>query len=166
VTVLAVDSTIPGRGEGRLDDATLAWLRAELAQTDRPTFVALHHAPVPLQHPLPDAIGLTNPDDLAAVLAGSPDVVGLLAGHAHLAAASSFAGVPLRVGPGITWSLRMPWDGMPWDGVPSDGVPSDGVPSDGEGVPDLTQPPAVAFHVLDGDPRAGGRLTTHYRAVV
>jgi 3',5'-cyclic AMP phosphodiesterase CpdA len=147
LTLLAADSSIPGRDEGLLEPSTLRWLRDELAaDPSTPAVVAMHHAPVPLQHPVHDGLILANPDDLRAVLADAPHVVGLLAGHAHLAAASTFAGVPLRVGPGITWSLLMPWDG--------------------EGFADFDQPPSVAFHVLDGGTPDGVRLTTHYRVVV
>ncbi|MFD7659405.1 metallophosphoesterase [Actinosynnema sp. NPDC059797] len=64
-----------------------------------------------------------------------------LCGHAHTAAASTFAGRPLLVAPGVVSTIRLPWEG-----------------SD---VVDLDQPAAVAFHVLDD----GGRLTTHYRFV-
>jgi hypothetical protein len=54
----------------------------------------------------------------------------------------------LLVGPAITWTLRLPWEG--------------------ESPADREQPPALAFHVLSratagtGD---GHRLTTHFRVV-
>jgi len=72
-------------------------------------------------------------------LADHPQVVPVLCGHAHTPAASTFAGRPLLVAPGVVSTLRLPW----------------------ETANDIDEqmPPALAFHVLDDD----GRLTTHYR---
>ncbi|MEJ2852186.1 MULTISPECIES: metallophosphoesterase [unclassified Saccharothrix] len=134
------DSSIPGRSEGLLDDETLAWLDGVLAQ-GAPTFVCFHHPPVTVHQPSIDAIRQFGEDRLAAVLARHTNVVGLLCGHAHTAAASTFAGLPLRVAPGVVNTLLLPWES--------------------DEVIDLDLPPAVAFHVLSDDLR----LTTHYRVV-
>lgn len=142
--ILMCDSTIPGRDEGRLDTATLAWIDSTLAALpeDTPALIAFHQPPVALHHPLPDSWMLEEPGRLAALLDTHPQVVAVLTGHAHTAAASTFAGRPLIVGPAITWTLRMPWEGDP--------------------AADRDQPPGLAFHVLDDD----RRLTTHYRVVL
>lgn len=141
--VLMCDSTIPGRDEGLLDAATLAWIDATLAALphDTPALLAFHQPPVVLHHPLPDAHRLRQPGQLAALLEAHPHVVAVLTGHAHTAAATTFAARPLIVGPAITWTLRLPWEGDK--------------PADRE------QPPGLAFHVLDDD----RRLTTHYRVL-
>jgi hypothetical protein len=94
-----------------------------------------------VHHPLPDAEPLHRPDDLAALLADRPEVVGVLVGHAHTAAASTFAGRPLLAAPAVVWTLRLPWEG--------------------DEYADQSQPPGLAFHVLDDD----RRLTTHFRSV-
>ncbi|WP_330294313.1 metallophosphoesterase [Streptomyces sp. NBC_00503] len=142
--VLMCDSTIPGRDEGRLDSETLAWIDAELSALPRdvPALIAFHQPPVGLHHPLPDAYRLEEPDGLAALLDAHPRVAAVLTGHAHTAAASTFAGRPLIVGPAVTWTLRMPWEG--------------------DEPADRDQPPGLAFHILGDD----GRLTTHYRVVL
>ncbi|GAA3491665.1 metallophosphoesterase [Streptomyces cremeus] len=142
--LLLVDSTLPGRDEGLLDPVTLRWIRDTLDGLPATTraLLALHHPPVVLHHPLPDAHLLQNPADLAAVLAEHPQVTAVLTGHAHTAAATSFAGRPLLVGPAVTWTLRLPWEGTR--------------------AADREQPPGLAFHVLDDE----GRLTTHYRVVL
>ncbi|MEV4132919.1 hypothetical protein AB0J72_12230 [Dactylosporangium sp. NPDC049742] len=90
--------------------------------------------------PLPDSMALTEPQALAAVLDRHPNVLGVLAGHAHTAAATTFAGRPVLCAPAVTWTLRLPWEG--------------------DGVADLQAPPALAYHVVDG-----GRIVTHYRVV-
>ncbi|MFH9614522.1 metallophosphoesterase [Streptomyces pratensis] len=144
VAILMCDSTIPGRDEGRLDEETLAWADTTLAELPRGTraLIAFHQPPVELHHPLPDSCMLERPGDLAALLDAHPRVAAVLTGHAHTAAASTFAGRPLIVGPAITWTLRMPWEG--------------------DRAADRDQPPGLAFHVLGDD----GRLTTHYRVVI
>ncbi|MEW2316907.1 phosphodiesterase [Streptomyces bauhiniae] len=142
--VLMCDSSIPGRDEGRLDTATLDWLDTTLTALprDTPALVAFHHPPVELHHPFLDSIMLEQPGHLATLLKAHPQVVAVLTGHAHTAAASTFADRPLIVAPAVTWTLRMPWEG--------------------NDLTDRDQPPGIAFHVLHAD----GRLTTHYRVVV
>jgi Icc protein len=143
VAVLMCDSSIPGRSEGLLDTETLEWIGTTLDSLPGGTraLVAFHHPPVVLHHPFLDGVRLTHEDRLAALLDKHPEVVALLTGHAHTAAASTFAGRPLLVAPAVTWTLRLPWEG--------------------EDVVDRAQPPGLAFHVLGDD----DRLTTHYRVV-
>ena len=139
--LLLCDSTIPGESAGRLSDRTLAWLDAELAAGDAPAFVCFHHPPVILHAPLIDPIRQGGADRLAAVLERHPRVAAVLCGHAHTAAATTFAGRPLLVAPGVASTIRAAAEPGP--------------------EVDLDLPPAVALHVLDDD----GRLVTHYRPV-
>jgi 3',5'-cyclic-AMP phosphodiesterase len=138
VLVAMCDSSVPGRPEGRLDEDTLAWLDRQL--DGRPALVCFHHPPVPMHQPMIDAILLTNPDPLAALLDRHPQVVAVLTGHAHTAAASTFAGRPCLVAPGVVSTLRLP--------------------AERAGDLDYDLPPAVALHFLED-----GLLTTHFRVV-
>lgn len=142
--VLMCDSTIPGEDDGLLDTDTVTWIDATLTALpqDTPALIAFHQPPVALHHPLPDAYMLQEPGRLAALLDAHPQVAAVLTGHAHTAAVSTFAGRPLIVGPAVTWTLRMPWEG--------------------DQAADRDQPPGLAFHVLDEE----RRLTTHYRVVL
>ncbi|GII80560.1 3',5'-cyclic adenosine monophosphate phosphodiesterase CpdA [Sphaerisporangium rufum] len=142
---LLADSTIPGEDAGRLDAETLDWLAAELASipSGTPAFVAFHHPPTVLHHPFVDSIRLLDAGPLAELINAHPQVVAVLTGHYHTAAAATFAGRPLRIAPGVVSTLRMPWEG---DGP----------------LATQAQPPGVAFHVFDDT----GLLTTHYRVVV
>ncbi|MFF1729888.1 metallophosphoesterase [Streptomyces sp. NPDC058247] len=141
--VLMCDSSIPGADEGRLDEETYGWLEDTLDGLDgeSPVLLAFHHPPVALHHPLPDAYQLAQPRALAALLERRPEIAGIIAGHAHTPAATAFAGRPLVIGPGVTWTLRLPWEG--------------------EGVADRDAPVGLAFHILDDEQR----LTTHFRVV-
>ena len=139
-----LDSSIPGEDGGRLDDTTLAFLAHALRDCDRelPVFVAFHHPPVELHVPFIDEIRQRDEERLAAVVAEHPNVVALLCGHAHLPAASTFAGRPLLVAPGVVSTLGLPWET--------------------DELVDYSRPPAIAYHLLGAD----RRLTTHYRLVL
>ncbi|MEV6678126.1 metallophosphoesterase [Streptomyces erythrochromogenes] len=143
----ACDSSVPGAHHGFLEESTLAWLDGVLADTPRstPVLVAFHHPPAELHTPYVDEIRQFGEERLAALAGRHPHLTAFLCGHAHTAAATTFAGRPLLVAPGVVSTLRLPWEGQ---SGPSEHV-------------HLDEPPAVAFHVLGDD----GRLTTHYRVV-
>ncbi|MFE9932795.1 metallophosphoesterase [Streptomyces sp. NPDC005533] len=147
--VLAVcDSSVPGADHGLLEDSTLAWLDGVLTDTpqETPVLVAFHHPPVPLHTPYVDEIRQFGEERLAALAARHPHLTAFLCGHAHTAAATTFAGRPVLVAPGVVSTLRLPWEH----------------PSGASEHVHLDEPPAVAFHLIGDD----GRLTTHYRVVV
>lgn len=140
------DSSIPARDgervdEGLLEDVTLEWLDRTLASASPHDHlvVAMHHPPVDVHIPLMDPIRLTNPDALADVLTRHPRVVAVLVGHAHTAGATTFAGLPLLIAPGVASTVVLP----------------------GEGGPRVnhSMPPGLALHLVD----AAGRVMSHFR---
>jgi len=136
------DSTIPDNDDGYLTDETLVWLDTELGVDPvTPAFVVVHHQPVPLHTETSDMIRLSGEDRVAAVIERHPQVVAVLCGHAHSAAATMFAGRPLLAAPGVVSTSALPWEE--------------------HDSADFQAPPAVAYHVLSDD----GRLTTHYRSI-
>lgn len=145
-TFVLCDSSIPGQGAGYLDDDTLDWLDGALAGSphDRPVFVGFHHPPVPLYAQYADGIRQFGEDRLAEVLGRHPHVSGLLCGHSHTPAVTTFAQLPLIAAPGVVSTLKMPCE------------------DDGGSPIDYALPPMIAFHVCDDD----GRLTTHFRVVL
>ncbi|MFJ7269174.1 metallophosphoesterase [Streptomyces sp. NPDC099050] len=147
--VLAVcDSSVPGEHRGHLEDSTIAWLDGVLADTPHevPVLVAFHHPPVPLHIPYVDGIRQFGEERLAELAGRHPHLTAFLCGHAHTGAATTFAGRPLLVAPGVVSTTRLPWEAASGE---SEYIHTD-------------EPPAVAFHVIGED----GRLTTHYRVVV
>jgi 3',5'-cyclic AMP phosphodiesterase CpdA len=83
---LSLDSTIPGKEEGHLAAEQLAWLEAQLAaHPRRPTWLFLHHPPLPIYVRWLDRLGLTNPEPFLAILARNPQVRGVAYGHVHQA---------------------------------------------------------------------------------
>lgn len=84
VNVIVLDSQIPNEVPGRLDDEQLDWLANELTKPVRVGhLIALHHPPVSSTVALLDTMVLTNPADLAAVVATHDNVLGILSGHIH-----------------------------------------------------------------------------------
>ncbi|NUR01021.1 MAG: phosphodiesterase [Streptomyces sp.] len=146
-TVVLCDSSVPGKDEGRLEEGTLAWLDEVLAGVPEgePVLVGFHHPPVPLHEPFVDAIRQFGERALAELAARRPALTAFVCGHAHTAAATTFAGRPLLVAPGVVSTLKLPWEHRAHAGD----------------VVHLDEPPALAFHVLDDE----GRVTTHYRVV-
>jgi hypothetical protein len=111
--VVTVDTSVPGAGYGRLDDAQHDRLRVALAGGEdpdraadpgwaapRPTVVVLHHPPVPARSALLAALELQDPGPFLEVCAEA-GVAAVLAGHYHHALVTSAQGVPVVVAPGV-----------------------------------------------------------------
>ncbi|MGH3261013.1 MAG: phosphodiesterase [Trebonia sp.] len=136
------DSTLPGQDGGYLADETLTWLDQVLSEhAELPAFVCFHHPPVLVHCPSVDGINQSGGHRLARIIGRHPHVAAILCGHAHLSAATTFAGRPLLVAPGVASTLALPWER-------------------GDAL-DEHAPAGVALHVLDNQ----WRLTTHYRVV-
>jgi 3',5'-cyclic-AMP phosphodiesterase len=122
---LLLDSLVPAQDGRRIDhgelaDASLEWLDAQLAASSLPSFVALHHPPLDLGIDWIDEIRLRDSERLEAVVAAHPQVIATLVGHAHTAAATTFAGRPLLVGGGISSTVPLPAEGRAkvWQDAP------------------------------------------------
>ncbi len=145
LTVVMLDSSIPGQPAGLLGEDTFDWLRATLADApDGPILIALHHPPKRVFSPVVDVIALADPGRLAAVVAGDPRIVGILTGHAHSPIATTFAGKPMITCPSTASVLGGEWEVAP-----------------PHRVMDYAPDPAIALHVID---ETFG-LTTHFRTV-
>ncbi|WP_328323549.1 metallophosphoesterase [Kribbella sp. NBC_00382] len=141
---ILLDTSVPGQNHGLLSAESLDWLSAILDEpVDGPLFVAFHHPPNKLQHPVLDQWILQDAEPLAAVLRDRP-ITAILTGHVHNAVATTFAGHPLLVAPGIRSTGPLPFE-----------------PAAANGLVDVEAPPGLALHVVaDGQP-----LVTVYRVV-
>ena len=82
--VIGLDTLIEGQGGGRLRSESLKFLcDAILSAAGQPISVALHHPLLRTGMHFMNAIGLENPDDLAAHRAQSVVPVHVLAAHVH-----------------------------------------------------------------------------------
>jgi 3',5'-cyclic AMP phosphodiesterase CpdA len=104
------DTTIPGRMEGSLDPERRAWLEAELeAARGGPVIVAMHHPPLLTGITVLDEIGLP-PQDRAALgelLARSPHVQRVVAGHVHRTAFAQLGGCGVVTAPSTNLQARL-----------------------------------------------------------
>jgi 3',5'-cyclic AMP phosphodiesterase CpdA len=126
-----VDSTVPGENHGLLSDDSLSWLDGVLRESfDGPVFVAFHHPPLDLHHPVMDQWMLRSREAFEAVLTGKP-ITALLTGHVHNPITTSFAGHPVLGAPGIRSTVPLLFEPPTPDGR----------------IVDTTAHPGFALHV-------------------
>jgi 3',5'-cyclic AMP phosphodiesterase CpdA len=100
VRIVAIDTVIPGKGGGCLDDERLDWLDRTLAhEQKKPTIVVMHHPPFPTLIGHMDRIGLEGSEALARVVARHPQVERVLCGHLHRPIQYRFAGTLASTSP-------------------------------------------------------------------
>lgn len=96
--LIMLDTLLPGRPEGRLDDVRLSWLQQRLEEANnRPVLLFSHHPPFPIHMPLLDRMGIVEADALHALLEQHGNVRHIFAGHAHRPIAGSWRGIPVSV---------------------------------------------------------------------
>lgn len=122
--LLMLDSLIPGRPEGELCDARLAWLDERLCEEPgRPTLVFIHHPPLVTGSGHMDRSGLRNADGLGRVIAKHPQVERVAAGHVHRVMATRWNGTVLSTCPGLAYQfavdLRAAGRNLPIDDGPA-----------------------------------------------
>ncbi len=103
VQLLALDSSVPHKPWGYVDDAQLQWLAQQLQREPQlPTLVLLHHPPFMCGIGHMDQQPLRNPDALAAIIRQHPQVERVLSGHLHRSVQARFAGTLACVAPGVS----------------------------------------------------------------
>ncbi|MTE11386.1 metallophosphoesterase [Nocardia aurantiaca] len=125
VTLALLDSSIPGKPEGLLEDETYDFLTDLLVSTpdDDVVLVAMHHPPVAVQSTVVDPIRLINPERLAEIVAGDDRIAAVLTGHVHAGLMTQFAGKPLIVAPGVSSTIGCEWETAAPGHVPIDFAP-------------------------------------------
>ncbi|MGW6929984.1 metallophosphoesterase [Lentzea sp. NPDC054927] len=104
--VLGLDVTVAGENHGELRPE-VADQAASLAAEAGRTVLAFHQPPVRIGHSYVDPMRLHNAEALAALVERIGNVEAILCGHVHTPSASSFAGVPVLIAPGIVSALRL-----------------------------------------------------------
>jgi 3',5'-cyclic-AMP phosphodiesterase len=138
--LVVCDTSVPGLVTGRLD---VGWLEAQLAGDPAPAIVAMHHPPIDVGIPALDEIGLPDADRraLADLLARSPRVRRVVAGHMHRTAFAMLGGCGVAVCPSTHLQSRL-----------EIGAPEYEI---------VREPPAIALHVA-----IGAEVVTHVQPVV
>lgn len=84
LTIIGVDTLIPGEHGGRVDDERLEWLTASLDDTgDRPTAIAMHHPPFASGIHWMDEMGLDGRDRFVELVGRYPNLTRIFCGHIH-----------------------------------------------------------------------------------
>ncbi|ONG45574.1 phosphodiesterase [Pseudoroseomonas deserti] len=108
VRVVALDVTVPGQHHGEADAASLAWLRATLAEEPgRPTVVMLHQPPIDSGIPYLDAYNCRGAGALESVIRDFPCVERVLCGHVHRTMLQRFAGTLLCTAPSLGTAIAL-----------------------------------------------------------
>lgn len=143
LTLLCLDTHLPGDDAGAIDDARLAWVADQLAATvDRRVLVFMHHPPGPLGLSLLDDMPLRDSEPLVRLLAAAPQVAHLFCGHVHRPVSGTIGGVPFTTLRALAHQTRPPHHLKTWsDFVDHDERPQYGVI--------LTAPDRVVVQTLD-----------------
>ena len=105
--IILLDSAEPGRVDGVLTQAQIAWLHARLAEAmDRPVIVVLHHNANAL-HIESDNIRILEPDAFITALKTHPDIRQVIAGHVHLTSTATWRGLPFTTLSGNHYSCSV-----------------------------------------------------------
>jgi 3',5'-cyclic-AMP phosphodiesterase len=97
--LLLLDSHLPGSPAGRLGAEQLAWLDRELAQSAKPTILALHHPPYATGLRHMDTMRLEDADELGAVVERHRNVVRIISGHVHRPTTVGWRGTVVTTSP-------------------------------------------------------------------
>lgn len=104
LTIIGVNTARPGRVDGALDDADLAWLDAALGAARTPILVAFHHPPISLGAPWIDDGGFDQSGTVEAVIARH-QVAGVWCGHVHRRFTAAWAATVLVSAPSSAYQL-------------------------------------------------------------
>lgn len=117
--VVLLSTHLPGDHGGRLPDAELARLAAELAaHREDHVLVALHHHPVPLGSRWLDELGLYNAAEFLAIIDAAPQVRCIVAGHVHQASDLERNGVRILTTPSTCFQFLPHMDRFAVDSRP------------------------------------------------
>ncbi len=127
LTMIGLDTTIPGEHGGQITDDQLAWLDTQLADTTRPALIVQHHPPFDSAMMAFNTMGLANAEAEADVISRHPQVCAVLCGHLHR---------PVMTRVGGTVAMSCPPTSVQF-----------GLDLTTERLASTEEPPAVAIHV-------------------
>lgn len=115
VTLLCLDTHLPGSDAGALDQARLDWIAEQLAATaGRQVLVFMHHPPGPLGLSLLDDMPLQDSGPLIDLLAAAPQVAHVFCGHVHRPVSGTVGGVPFTTLRALAHQTRPPHHLKTW----------------------------------------------------
>ncbi len=117
--LIGLDSHVDGAVDGRIGEAQLQWLAAELsAHIAQPTILFLHHPPVPVHSAWLDAIGLRDAGALIDVVRSFSQVRAICSGHVHQEFSETLDGVRILTTPSTGVQFRPRQEELIPDAIP------------------------------------------------
>ena len=102
IRLIGIDSVVDGETAGALSDDTIQWLDAALAQSKKPTIIALHHPPFDVGVGYLDSVRcFGNADALADVVRPHANVERIICGHHHRPVTLNWAGTTASICPSV-----------------------------------------------------------------
>src|SRR5690606_6226400 len=105
--IIALDTTVRGKGHGKLCEERLAWLSDTLAQApEQPTVILMHHPPFQTGIRYMDGMGLLEGrEGLLEALAPYRNVERILCGHMHRSIFCKFGSTVASTCPGTAHQI-------------------------------------------------------------
>ena len=112
LSLVVLDTTVPGEHAGSLDETQLEWLDQQLAnRRDREVLIAQHHPPFSSGIGFMDSYGLQGSQAQAAVVAKYPNVASVISGHLHRPATASWGGTVAFASPSTAAQVSPSFNG-------------------------------------------------------
>ena len=107
--LVGLDTSISGHHQGGLPEDRISWLDEILqAESQKPTFIFMHHPPFETGIWWMDRLGIIDGlGKLEKVIGKHKQVIGLTAGHLHRSIHSTFAGIPVTVAPTTCYAVDL-----------------------------------------------------------
>jgi 3',5'-cyclic AMP phosphodiesterase CpdA len=113
LTLLLLDSLVPGQPWGEIGEAQLGWLDANCPERRR-SIVVLHHPPFAVGIPGMDEIGCRGGEALANWLLRRPQVEAVWCGHVHRPVFTVFAGKMAVTAPSTVHQIALQDGPLSW----------------------------------------------------
>lgn len=117
LTLLLLDSLVPGKPWGEIGSAQLHWLDANYPERRR-SIVVLHHPPFAVGIPGMDEIGCRGGEGLANWLLRRPQVEAVWCGHVHRPVFTGFAGKMAATAPSTVHQIALQDGALSWTPEP------------------------------------------------
>lgn len=106
---IGLDTLVPRKAHGELDDAQLDWLARTLDRcAGQPVLIFMHHPPLESGMAIMDAAGLLRGrDQLAQLVRAHGGVQLIIAGHLHRPVIGALGGAPVVVAPSCSHQLAL-----------------------------------------------------------
>lgn len=108
LTLLCIDSSVPGASHGELTETTTDWLASQISDLgNRPVMVAFHHPPFDSGVGHMDRQRLRDPSRLFEILGGHQGPHQMICGHVHRFITSQTPAGPAVIAPGTSHAVAL-----------------------------------------------------------